>query len=67
MVTSWRRWKNVPMSWVFHLMKIKLTKRMVFESPSWIRNGKKKIRSITVKFKSWKARAAFYKTSQKIM
>ena len=54
------------MSWVFHLMKIKLTKRMVLESPSWIRNGKKK-RSITVKFKSWKARAAFYKTSKKIM
>ena len=35
--------ENVPMSWVFHLMKIKLTKRMVFERPSWIRNGKKKL------------------------
>ena len=29
------------MSWVFRLMKMKLTECMVPESPSWIRNGKR--------------------------
>ena len=42
-VTSLRSWKNVKMSWVFHLMKMKLTEDTALESPFWIRNGKRKL------------------------
>ena len=35
--------ENVIMSWVFRLMKMRLTERMASESPSCIRNGKRNL------------------------
>ena len=35
--------KNVIMSWVFRLMKMRLTERMASETPSCIRNGKRNL------------------------
>ena len=46
------------MSWVLTLMKMKL-------KPFLDKERKKKVRSITGKFKSWKVRAAFCKARQK--
>ena len=52
------------MLWVIHLIKMKLTERMVLET-LLDQERKKKIRSIIVKFKSWKVRFAFHKTRLK--
>ena len=38
-----KRQKNIVMSQIFHLMKMKLTERVVSESPSWTRNEKRKL------------------------
>ena len=56
MAVTWRRYKSVVMLWVFHLMKTN-----GIGKPFLDKEQKKKVKSITVKFKSWKACAAFYK------